>query len=113
LERACIQAGLGAADLVADLSAGRAPECVVAAVASELARPRDTVRSMLAAQAPALLLRVRAALAAAEELERRVAEAAARDEATRRRMWICSMCHNSNRDCPYRAKQEGGYFREV
>jgi hypothetical protein len=113
LERECIKLGLGAADLLPDLSAGRAPECVVGAVASELGRPPQRVREMLAAQAPALLRRVRAALAAAAELEQRVAEAAEREAETRRRMWICSVCHNSNPGCPYRARQEGGYFREV
>ena len=99
--------------MLPDLSAGRAPECVIPAVASELARPADVVRDMLAAQAPALLRKVRAAVDAAAELELRAAEALEREEATRRRMWICSACHNSNPGCPYRAKQEGGYFRDV
>ena len=58
--------------------------------------------SMLAEQSPALAAQVEAALAAAQELGR-----------TRNRVWVCSYCHNSNPDCPYCARQQGGYFLEL
>ena len=113
LERACIKMGLTAEDMLPDLEAGRPPERVVPAVASELNRPADRVREMLKAQVPALLRKTRAAVEARLELERRIAEALQKEEAQRRRMWICGACHNSNPDCPYRARQEGGYFADV
>ena len=117
LERACVQCGLSAHDILPDLQAGRAPERVVTVVAAELGRPVPVVREMLGAQAPALLARVQRALAEATRIQEAAATAAATaaedDTQTLNRQWICSFCHNSNPGCPYRARQEGGYFAEL
>jgi hypothetical protein len=106
LERACVQCGLSAGDIIPDLEAGRAPERVVTLVASQLGRPIPEVRDMLSAQAPALLARVRAAQAAAEKVATAEAVAERDEEAVMNRQWICGFCHNSNPGCPYRARQE-------
>jgi hypothetical protein len=118
LERACVQCGLSAADIAPDLRAGRAPERVVTLVAAELGRAVGDVRAMLGGQAVALLQKVEQALAAAEEVKERAKEEAATaaaagmldDPRFLNRQWVCEFCHNSNRDCPYRPRQEGGYF---
>jgi hypothetical protein len=117
LERACVACGITPADVLPELQAGRAPERVVPHVARELGKPAGAVRAMLAEQAPALAAQVQAALAKAAELQRAAklaAEAAAADVTrTRNRSWICGYCHNSNPACPYRARQEGGYFIDL
>ena len=117
LERACVACGIAPADVLPELKAGRAPERCVPHVARELGRLPAEVRAMLSEQAPARASQVEAALAKAAELQRAAAAAAAaaaEDAArTRNRTWVCSYCSNSNPDCPYRAKQEGGYFLEL
>lgn len=117
LERACLACGIAPADVLPELQAGRAPERVVPHVARELGKPAGAVRAMLAEQAPALAAQVQAALAKAAELQRAAkaaAEAAAADVTrTRNRSWVCGYCHNSNPACPYRARQEGGYFIDL
>jgi hypothetical protein len=118
LERACVQCGLSASDVAPDLRAGRAPERVVTLVAAELGRPVGEVRTMLGGQAPALLAKVEQAVKAEEEVKERAKQEA--DDAASagklddprflNRQWVCSFCHNSNTDCPYRPRQQGGYF---
>jgi hypothetical protein len=117
LERACVACGLSAAETLPELRAGRAPERVVPHVAAELGRSAGEVRDMLGAQAPALARKVEASLAKAAELEKlariAAAQAAADAARTRNRTWVCGYCANSNPDCPYRARQEGGYYVEL
>ncbi len=93
LERACVELGLGAADVLPDLQAARAPEAVVAHVAAQLGKPAADVRAMLAAQAPALARKLQEALAAGAELARLADEAEAEDSPNRQRQWICEYCH--------------------
>ncbi len=93
LERACVELGLGAADVLPDLQAGRAPEAVVAHVAGQLGKPAADVRAVLAAQARALARKLQEALAAGAELARLADEAEAEDSPNRQRQWICEYCH--------------------
>jgi hypothetical protein len=117
LERACVACGLSAEQTLPELRAGRAPGRVVPHVAAELGRSAGDVRAMLAAQAPALARKVEACLTKAAELEKAAKRAAAEAEAdaarTRNRTWVCGYCANSNPDCPYRARQEGGYYMDL
>lgn len=99
LEKALMK--LPAAKGQAMIDAGAVPPAILKEIATELGKDRAEVQDKLE--------QILAEVQAAQEANQKIAAELKKKQTE----WVCSFCGNSNPSCPYRAKKEGGFYREV